>query len=63
VTNKNVRSSDAVKCGNPQIWSLNDKVFQTPNYLSHLMIFDACYADNTRNQGYRPIDLWTRTHV
>jgi len=40
--NKNDRSSDAVKCRNLQIWSLNDNAFQTPIYLSHLMIFDAC---------------------
>jgi len=51
MTNKNVHSSDVVKCGNLQIWSLNHKVFQTPIYLSHLMIFDACCANNTRNQG------------
>jgi len=47
MSNKNVGSSDAVKCSNLQIWSLNHKVFQTPIYLSHLMILDACYADIT----------------
>jgi len=47
MTNKNVRSSDAVKCSNPQIWSLNHKVFQTPIYLNHIMILDASYADIT----------------
>jgi len=36
MVNKNIRSSDAVKCGKPHIWSLNHKVFQTPSYLSHL---------------------------
>jgi len=40
--NKNIRSSDAVKCSNLQIWSLNYKVFPTPSYLSRLMIFDPC---------------------
>jgi len=37
------RSSDAVKCGKPQIWSLNHKVLQTPSYLCQ--IFGTCYAD------------------
>jgi len=27
------------------------------------MIFDACHADNIRNQGYRPKDLLRRTHA
>jgi len=44
--NKNIPSSDVVKYGKPQIWSLNHLVI--------LAIFDACYADNIRHQGYRP---------
>jgi len=34
--NKNIPSSDAVKCGKPQIRPLNHEVFQTSSYLSHV---------------------------
>ena len=53
--NNNIGSSDVVKCSKPQIWSFSHKVFQTPSYLSHLWCMLRRY--NTRNQGYRPIDL------
>jgi len=44
--NKKNRSSDAVKCGYLEIWSLNFKSNYSKLYelSKHLMIFDACYT-------------------
>jgi len=57
INNKNIFSSDAVKCNKLQIWPLNHEVLQTQSYLSHLR----CYACNLIPDIR--IFIGTKTHV